>query len=131
MWIESPGTVSHTSLMCVDELTEDTTHLQLSMSVELAEGKVRRKREKNHLSYLLFFLKFFRTRVVTFSPRFMLVNALPYRLYYKQKSALTPAHLDKNEKMPLHWQDRSEQERELSIGLSPDGHFSGKISNIF
>eukprot|EP00026_Physarum_polycephalum_P000021 Phypoly_transcript_00021.p1 GENE.Phypoly_transcript_00021~~Phypoly_transcript_00021.p1 ORF type:complete len:3252 (+),score=335.79 Phypoly_transcript_00021:281-10036(+) len=107
LWIESPGTVTHTTLHCIDSDTDEhITQLQLSMSVELAEGK------------------FFRTRVVTFFPQYILINHLEQRIYYKQRTALTPAYLDPGEKMPFHWQDQ-DVACELAICIEPFGKFSG------
>jgi SHR-binding domain of vacuolar-sorting associated protein 13 len=51
LWIESPGTVTHTTLHCIDENTDNVTQLQLSMSVDLAKGKV--------LLFFVLFLSFF------------------------------------------------------------------------
>lgn len=51
--------------------------------------------------------KFWRTKLVTFTPRFILVNNMKETIHCKQKDTKEYCKLDPGQQIPFHWTDDS------------------------
>ena len=51
---------------------------------------------------------FWRTKIITFTPRFIIVNQLSLPVIYMQKGSLCPTQsIAPNQQVPYHWNDHS------------------------
>lgn len=65
-----------------------------------------------------------RTKVVTFTPRLVLVNHLDEPIYYKQKGFADMQYiLPANSRLPFHWLDLTKENREIAVCRGEDWHW--------
>lgn len=73
--------------------------------------------------------KYGRTKVVTFTPRLVLVNHLDEPIYYKQKGFADMQYiLPANSRLPFHWLDLTKENREIAVCRGEDWHWTGPFS---
>ncbi|GAM25178.1 hypothetical protein SAMD00019534_083530 [Acytostelium subglobosum LB1] len=76
--------------------------------------------------------EFFRTHQITLSPKYIIINNLPVRLYYGQNQSSIFNNgdgyfVEPNEKLPFHFLDRH-QPQQLSVRLAPTCPWSGAFT---
>jgi len=68
--------------------------------------------------------RYFRTKVITFRPRYIIVNRTNREIYYTQVGSNFAHLLKHKQSLPFHWLNRDETQK-LSITLSPHHTWSG------
>lgn len=107
--LESPGLEG--TLEIPKKLENNTTSLyEVGISVRLAPEKVM----KNNAFLIL--LKFYRTKVITLSPRYILVNNTDTTLFYKQNDTTQSFQLESAQSSSWHWTSRDSY-KEIKISL--------------
>jgi hypothetical protein len=64
--------------------------------------------------------KFWRTKMITFAPRFMIVNKTDREIVYKQKNSKDIYWLGTGKQIPFHWPD-DKQDKQLQLSFQEDG----------
>lgn len=105
---------------------------ELGVDIDFAPGKVcilphhssiaGQSQAHNSLSPPPF--QYGRTKVVTFTPRLVLVNHLDEPIYYKQKGFADMQYiLPANSRLPFHWLDLTKENREIAVCRGEDWHW--------
>jgi hypothetical protein len=104
---------------------------QVAISIYPAQNKVRRL----HLvSICILFrclimrgVQFWKTRVITLSPRYLLLNKMASALFFRQKGSDYISSLLPGEKLPFHWPDAT-KEKKIRVRLNvPNCSWTGAI----
>eukprot|EP01132_Coremiostelium_polycephalum_P004812 gene4812-5998_t len=73
--------------------------------------------------------QYYKTKHITIVPKYVLINNLPFRIYYQQtdSSIFKNYYVEPSESLPFHFLERT-LAKKISIKLSPEHHWSGSFT---